>query len=407
MTPSSYSFAATCLTALLLCGAVSAAEPVLLTGRSPHLGPMKGELRVTRQGEGVEVSFKATFKRGATWTLSGRGKLRKGLLACKLTSAGGLKGSLEGKAAKATHSLEVHREGSRYWGVCRGPGGTTWFREALSMTAKDPAPDTTRGTPKERLLAAQRVLRRVDANGDGLINGRRYRNELDATKDPLARAVFEFVDYGNYTGRTSVFGPATRGDVQEGGIGLGYTTRPKHYTSNQTLSEDALTLGLRDLRQRVSSPLPQDLPQQDLTRVLAAAKAAGLLKGTSAAQRYQAIHEAAEALLERIVKLAGEKERKTRKDGARLTQAELKAALKAGSLEALLFQALLSTGKEHWMTFFQRGLRYTRRDEERDELGTVGSVLQHYLLVVGKRARETGLLTQIRKHLTAPAPAGR
>ncbi|MBL4850108.1 MAG: hypothetical protein JKY65_31660 [Planctomycetes bacterium] len=387
-----------CLVALLLGGAAFADEPVSLTGRSPYFGAMTGTFAATRRGEDVDVSFTASFRDGTSWALQGTGRIRRGTLVCDLFPAVGISGAVAGEKKKKTHKLTIHRDGSRYWGSCSSKKGTTWFREALSMTAGDPAPDTTKGDSKARLKAAVRVLRRVDANGDGLISGRRYGNELDATKDPLARAVFEFVDYGNYTGQTSVYGPATRGDVQEGGLGLGYTTRPTHYTSNQVLHEDALDLGMRDLGRWLSSG-PDDLPQQDLERVRAQAKAKGLLSGDATAQ-YRAIHEAAERLLDHIAKKTGEKERAKSKDGVRLTHAELIAGLDGKSLEALLAKTVIGDGaKEQWMDFFRRGLSYTRYDERKEERGLVGSMLQHYLLVIGKRAMQTSLVTKIRGHL--------
>ena len=386
------------LVAFLLGSLAAAGEPVSLSGRSPHFGPMTGTLSVSGGGPEVEVAFTATFRDGTTWGLRGRGRISRGRLACDLYPSASISGAVAGQKPKATHKLTIQRDGSRYWGSCSGKKGTTWFREALSMTAKDPAPDTSKGSVKERLKAALTVLRRADANGDGLITGRRYGNELGATLDPLALAAFEFVDYGNYTGQTSIYGPATRGDVQEGGLGLGYTTRPKHYTSNKVLTEGALDLGMRDLHKRLSEPAPSDLPHQDLERVLAQAKTLGRLSGDASGQ-YRAIHEAAERLLEHIAKKTGEKERATNRDGAKLTHAELLAGLDAATLEAVLAKTILAGAKEQWMDFFSRGLSLTARDERVEERGQVGAVLQHYLLVVGKRAKETSLLSQIRRHL--------
>ncbi len=51
------------------------------------------------------------------------------------------------------------------------------------------------------------------------------------------------------------------------------------------------------------------------------------------------------------------------------------------------------------MEFFKRGTRFTSRDEQTEERGQVGSVLQRYLLVIGKRARETSLVRQIQTRL--------
>lgn len=395
-------FVASCLLAPLLGGLVSAGEPIALTGRSPYFGPMKGTLTVTPKGDVAEVIFKATFERGASWTLRGEARLRKGQLSCDLFSFVGASGVIAGTKVRATHKLTVNREGSRIWGKCSGKDGTTWFREALSVTAHLPTPDPTKGSAKERVRSAVQLLRRLDKNGDGIISGRRYGNELDATKDPLTKAVFDFVNFGNYSGQTSVLGSATRGDVQEGGLGLGYTTRPKHYTSHGTVTEGDLSAGVQDLAGRLTgSSGPGDLAQRDLEKILQAeAKTRGGLKGKAPA-RYQAVHEAVERLLDHVAKKTGEKELATRTDGARLTHAELLASLDPESLEGFLAKVVIGEGEEQWMEFFKYGLRNTARDEQTEERGQVGSILQHYLLVIGKRARQTGLVRTIESHLPA------
>ncbi len=380
----------------------SAGQPIPLTGRSPHLGPMKGTLTITRQGDEAEVTFEASFGRGARWSLRGKGRISRDTLDCALFPSGGAAGALSGAKPKATHRLVVNRDGTRYWGECSGREGTTWFREALSVSAKLPLPDPTRGSAKERVRAGVDLLRRIDANGDGLISGRRFGNELDATKDPLARAIFDFVDYGNYGGQTSVLGPWTRGDVQEGGLGLGFTTRPKHYTSQRVISEDALSAGVQDLVYRLKNEGIGDLVETDLEKIVAAAQAEGLLPGDAPA-RYQAVHEATERLLDQAVKLISAKERATKLDGVPLTQVELQAGLKAGSLEALIAKVVIGEGGEQWMAYFKHGIRSTARNEQVEEHGQVGSILQHYLLVIGKRARETSLVRTIEARLPARA----
>jgi len=387
------------LLAASLAGVAQAGDSVALTGRSPQLGPMQGTLTVTPKGDEAQITFSATFARGASWTLHGKARVVRGRLSCDLYTSVGAAGALEGKKPKRTHKLVVSRDGSRHWGKCSGADGTTWFREALSVTALEPAPNTRVGSTKDRIRAALGVLRRADANGDGLISGRSYGNELGSTKDPLANALFDFVDYGNYTGQTSVFGPETRGDVQEGGLGLGFTTRPKHYTSQRTLDDEALTRGLRELRRRLSGEGPDDLAQRDLEKILLTeAKTRGKLQG-DAPERYQAVHEAVERLLDHVVKKTGEKERATRNSTALLTHDELLASLDPESLEHFVAKVVLAGEGEQWMEFFKRGTQLTARDEQSQERGLVGSVLQHYLLVIGKRARETSLLRQIQAQL--------
>jgi hypothetical protein len=390
---------ASCLLLASLAGVVQAGDSVALTGRSPHLGPMTGTLTVTPKGDEAEITFSASFERGASWTLHGKARVVQGRLSCDLYTTIGAAGALEGKKPKRTHKLVVSRDGKRHWGKCTGKDGTTWFREALSVTADDPAPNTRVGSTKDRVRAALAILRRADANGDGLINGRRYKNELTETKDPLANALFDFVDYGNYTGQTSVFGPETRGDVQEGGLGLGYTTRPKHYTSQRQLDDEDLSRGLRELRRRLSGEGPDDLAQRDLEKILLAeSKTRGQLSGDAVA-RYQAVHEAVERLLDHVVKKTGDKERATRDSTALLTHDELLKSLDPQSLESVVAKVVFEGGREQWMEFFKRGTQLTARDEQTEQRGLVGSVLQHYLLVIGKRARETSLLRKIQSHL--------
>ncbi|MFH1807613.1 MAG: hypothetical protein ABIJ09_02620 [Pseudomonadota bacterium] len=253
-------------------------------------------------------------------------------------------------------------------------------------------------------------LRTFDANGDGIVTDRRWRGELDELRDPLARAVYDFANFGNYSGHTSLYGEATRGDVMSGGLGLGYTLRPEHYTSQGFLTGANLDAGVRELKLRLAGKGPtNDLPHQDLQRITDRAAQEGLLSNTGP-ERHGEIAAATERLLDHIQTQTESKERETGNSTATLTHDELfdgPHALPQGSLERLIAdevvrgQAEAGTNAEHWMDFFKDGINRTRLDERNDQKGHVGDMLQHYLLVVGKRAQETQYVDQARNAINA------
>ncbi|MFO0722343.1 MAG: hypothetical protein U1E65_01090 [Myxococcota bacterium] len=235
----------------------------------------------------------------------------------------------------------------------------------------------------------------LDANHDGKVVKSRFGDEIGAG-DSLSKAIFAYVDFVNPRGDQSLWGPATLGDYQEGGLGLGFTMRPRHMTGNGILLENDITSGVRMLDKAMGAPKGNDLVTADLNAVLAT------LDGTEA-QRLDAVSNAAEKLLQHIQKETEKKELATNNTVAVLTDAELLASLPAGSLE----RAIAETTASHGATFFASQIELIAERAHalhlppRAEKGVAGEAQQHYILVLAKRATEARLIGEVKAALPA------
>jgi hypothetical protein len=270
-------------------------------------------------------------------------------------------------------------------------------------TSLDPARVTA------ELDRAQAVLTRADdAPKDGYVRGTRFGNEMAGVSDELAKAIFDYVDFVSYRGQLSVYGTPGRGDYLEGGLGMGYTLRPKHMTDNKIVSLEDIGRGVGEIRDRLTGRVQQnDSPNQDVAKIAERAIAAGFGKSGEPGAVYGEIWSAVDRLLNRVSELTGSKERKVGKEVAPLTHEELLQGIEPQSLEFLIADEVLRGAqekdgqREHWMGFFSRAVREVEmrrqafRLERTPEAGLVGDTLQQYLLVVGKRAQETEILTRV------------
>jgi hypothetical protein len=234
----------------------------------------------------------------------------------------------------------------------------------------------------ERIDAAlDRLLSAADEN-----NGRVVRNRFQdqvSSLDPLARAVFDYVNYANPNGYRSLWGPAAGGDYEEGGLGLGFTMRPKH----MTLNGFALKQDLIDGTKMLESDLARrklDLADADLAKIAAS------LPGMKPTARYQAIADASERLLEHVRHQIEDKQRATGNENAVLSEDELLASL-GGDDHLVQLIAQQSAGRG--ATFFAKELetidarRIAYGVRVPDEAREVGEAQQNYLLVIEKRAQ--------------------
>lgn len=261
--------------------------------------------------------------------------------------------------------------------------------EPTPVTAPTTHPRAALGEAVERLLAA-------DLNGDGRIISRGGGGELEGV-DALARAVYAYVDFANPTGQYSLWGADSRGVYVEGGLGMGYSFRPKHMTSHGILTESSLRAGVTLLERAITNPRV-DQASQDLASIREAAIAQ---LGLSPAEVDGAIWTASNQLLDQLKAMNAAKERALSRDDAAVTRDEALAGLPAGSLERLIAEHTL--GKEQ--RFFASALREmsARRaafgGAPRDQTGLAGDAALQYILVVGKRAMEAELVGRVLEQL--------
>lgn len=255
--------------------------------------------------------------------------------------------------------------------------------------------------PQAALRAeADAAVTRLVTAGGAFVDGEGYGNELGEI-DSLARALYDFVNFVNPDAQVTGWGPSTRGDYMSGGLGVGFTLRPKHMTAHNKISEAELRLGAGELVKAIErGPLSgSNQATQDLVAILAAAQSEGLVAvGDQSAALHQ-IYDASEALLDKVVQLNTAKEKATNNGTALVTHAELLAALPEGSLEHLIAETTLTT--DHAAGFFAAeaytiGAISSRTAKEHGKVGEVG---MHYLLIVAKRAETAGLAFDFAAHL--------
>jgi hypothetical protein len=296
-------------------------------------------------------------------------------------------------------------------------------------------------TVAEQLLdQAEKDLEAANVNHDQIIRGGRFAAEVGESTDRLAKLVYDYVDYANPQGRTSLYGPASRGDVAEGGLGTGYALRPKHYTCFGVVTKDALAAGVKEIKQRVRADAEPDLPARNIAEIVAAGRAAGVL-GANDAAALAAVSQAAENLLEWIVQREEQRERELNRETVVLDLAELRQAFPPGedgkpTLEQILVQtvvepAIADPAQAAWHVFFARELALMQAGaglaflplaaakklapEFLDHLknnpiakpGKIDDPMQHYLLVLEKRAKEASLVAEMKLEMTARAQANR
>lgn len=237
--------------------------------------------------------------------------------------------------------------------------------------------------------ALERLLAR-NSGQDRVIDGAGWGNELEGV-DPLARAVYDYVNYVNPRGDYSLWGGELRGAYSEGGLGVGYTFRPKHMTGVNVLTFDDLSRGVQALDRALDAGLPEDAGARDLAALHG--------KGLTDAR----IHRAAEALLDQIQDLEGAKERRLGQGVAKLTHAELLEGLTPGSDAHTLAQVAL--GSKGWTQVLGREIRTI--DARKVAFGTgkmqdsthVDDGVTHYVLLLGKRAEQARLLDAVRAEM--------
>lgn len=250
--------------------------------------------------------------------------------------------------------------------------------------------------PHAALDSAKARLMAADANGDGKVVGRSYGNELQSI-DPLARALYDYVDFVNPRGQTSLWGADSRGDYMEGGLGLGYSFRPKHGTGNRILTEADLDLGITMLKRSIAQP-KTDQPSQDLSSIREAAKSE---LGLSDSLVNQEIWSATDRLLERIVSITNAKERSTGNTTATATYSEVLEGLTPGSLEKIIAEKTLGHEAAHYADNLRvmSAVRTSLGAKPRNETGKVADAAMQYILLVGKRAQETHLSGKVLANL--------
>jgi hypothetical protein len=230
-----------------------------------------------------------------------------------------------------------------------------------------------------RILAA-------DADGDGVVRG--GREPETAALDPLARAIYAYVDQVNPRGNYSLWGQSSRGDYLVGGLGLGHALRPAHMTSQQILTRQDLQQGVRELERALTVPRAGVLAD-DLAAVLARGK-------DGAAPTLDEVHRAATRLLEQVQSAVQAKELATLRETVVLFPHELLARLEPGSLERTIAEVTMGHGK----TFYARELERFRGGRSGHDEGTiVGDAQQLYILQLAKAAREDALLADVRAAL--------
>lgn len=247
-------------------------------------------------------------------------------------------------------------------------------------------------TPKVRAPLAQAYERLIarDVGKGGSIDGAGWGNELEGI-DSLARAVYDFADLNNPNGNYGFWGGQLRGVYSEGGLGVGYTMRPKVRGALNFVTVKDLQTGVRDLDRQLDAPRPKDQGTADIDTLRA--------RGLS----FSDVHSLAERLLDTIVDIEEAKERATNQGVALLTHAELLDALEPGSdLHALAQTVFDSQG---WSQVLGREIKQIDANRKAFARGPmkdathVDEGVTHYLLLLGKRAQQDSLLDQVRSHL--------
>ena len=260
----------------------------------------------------------------------------------------------------------------------------------------DTITDASPAAVRAKVDAAVSRLLAADKNGDGKVVGRTWGNELGEV-DSLARAVYDYVDFVNPRGQATGWGPSTKGDYMSGGLGLGFTMRPKHMTGNKIQLEDDLRIGAGQLAKEIIAGPAQvtTLRTQDVAKIVETGRANGIwTSDVGDAEVHGQIHAAAEKLLDQITDLNEAKEKATGNSTALITHAELLDALPAGSLERLLAETTLTN--DHGHTFFDKESWLGSLDAmATKEDGKVGEIGMHYLLVVAKHAKEVQLALDV------------
>lgn len=243
-----------------------------------------------------------------------------------------------------------------------------------------------------RPALAEAYGRLLARNGEGgrSIDGKGWGNELEGI-DSLARAVYDFADINNPNGNYSFWGGQLRGVYSEGGLGVGFSMRPKLRGPLNVVTLDALKTGVRDLDRALDAPRPADQGSADLDTLAA--------RGLSP----KALHGLTETLLETIVNLEEAKERATGKGTALITHDELLNALEPGSALHTLAQTVLQN--KGWDSVLGREIKTINGRREAFGRGPmrndshVDEGVTHYVLLLGKRAQQQSLLQQVRAHL--------
>jgi hypothetical protein len=278
---------------------------------------------------------------------------------------------------------------------------TTFTGPALAQGAKLDAPAATEARAIARQVAQKAEVRPALAGAlerilarnlgqDRLIDGAGWGDELGHI-DGLARAVYDYVDYANPRGDYTLWGAELRGVYAEGGLGVGYTLRPKHRTGLSLLTFEDLQAGVRALDRALDARPPADQGTRDLDTL----RAAGW--GDSR------IHAAAETLLDEVQRLEGAKERRVGQAVALLTHAELLAGLAEGSDAQTLARTVLAG--RGWDEVLGRAL--SDIGARKAAFGTapftdatqVDDGVTHYILLLGKRAELARRLEAVRAQL--------
>jgi len=295
-----------------------------------------------------------------------------------------------------------------FWGALIGflkPAGRTVLLGAMAVSAVPalgaampvdaPQAVVLQDTTRAEVDAA--VVRLIKAGGDdGWVDGAGWGNELEEI-DPLARAVYDYVNFVNPRGKTTGWGPSTRGDYMSGGLGVGYSFRPEHMTGNNQLGEDDLRIGAGWLAKAIEAgpATGSSLKFQDLDSIVVTGRAQGIWAADATdAEVYGAVYDAGDKLIEHIVTLNEAKEVATNNSTAIVTHAELLETLPEGSLERLIAERTVTN--EHGGTFFAKEAWASAVHHRAEaETGKAGEVAMHYLLVVAKQAKEAELALNV------------
>lgn len=267
-----------------------------------------------------------------------------------------------------------------------------------NLQSADPTPgvtttavDSTAAATSPVRAAVDRLLA-TDDNGDGRVDGKGWGDEL-GDADPLAKAVYAYIDYLNPRGRASGWGPTTSGDYMVGGLGLGYNVKPAHMTGNAILLAGDLDAGARDLEARLGQIVPDDQRGADLTQLLESGRAQGLLpKGD--AEAFAKLHTVAAGLIDRASEVNAAEEKATGNSTAVVSREAFVAGLPEGSLERLVAETALAPGKAGAF-FAERAWAGKVIEMTQTEGGKLGEVAQHYLLELAKEAKLSGLATEV------------
>lgn len=234
-------------------------------------------------------------------------------------------------------------------------------------------------TADAKLSAALTAILAADANGDGKVVGGRLSSELGGL-DPLARAVYDYVDFVNPRGSYSLWGADSRGDYVSGGFGAGF--RPQHMSAQQVLLRSDLEQGVRELS-RALATRRADAPADDLAAIRART-------GASPGE----ISAAVERVLDDVRAGGAAKALEARRSDVLLTHAEARARHAEGSLERVVLEVIEGRGAVHFAPAL------ARFGAERARLaaapGHVGEAELQYLHLVGKLAREAELVDAVR-----------